>query len=107
MKETTKPHVLLGERVHELRQDIALHDSLCQLLVVIGETTESQRGRLLNSGHHVQEERPQQSHHPRILKSLDVLGSRSQFGNRLHELCAGLLVLLEHYLTQSQTNQWI
>jgi hypothetical protein len=87
--------VLLGERVHELREDLVRDDGLGQLVVVVGEAAERERGRLLDTGDVVQKERAQQLHHARILQGLDVLRAGGELGDRLHEVDARLLVVLE------------
>ena len=40
--------VLLGERVHELREDVRLDDGFGQIVVVVGQAAEGQRRRLLD-----------------------------------------------------------
>jgi hypothetical protein len=40
--------VLLGERVHELREDVRLDHGLGQVVVVVCKTAESERGCLLD-----------------------------------------------------------
>ena len=87
--------VLLGERVHELREDLVRDDGLGQLVVVVGEAAERERGRLLDTGDVVEEQRAQQLHHARILQGLDVLRAGGELGDRLHEVDARLLVVLE------------
>ena len=57
-----KTYVLLGEGVDKLGQDLVADDGFGQLVGVVGETAEGQRGRLLDGGHIVQEKGSQESH---------------------------------------------
>lgn len=50
-----KTYVLLGEGIDKLGQDLIADDGFSQLVGVVGETAEGQRGRLLDGGHIVQE----------------------------------------------------
>mmetsp|Transcript_45138 Transcript_45138/g.134930 ORF Transcript_45138/g.134930 Transcript_45138/m.134930 type:complete len:225 (+) Transcript_45138:959-1633(+) len=88
--------VLLGQGVHQLRQDLVRHHGLRQLVAVVRQAPEGQRRGLLDGGHVVQEQRPQERHHTCVLQRIDVLRPGGQVSHGLHESDASLLVLLEH-----------
>jgi hypothetical protein len=92
----TDTHILIRERVDELRQDLVHDDSFGESLRVVGEAPQRERRGLLNRGHRVEQERAQQRHHTRILQGLDVLRAACKLGNSLHERGARLLVVLKH-----------
>lgn len=56
-------YVLLGEGVDELGKDLVGDDGLGEFVGVVGEAAQSERSRLLNGGHVVEEEGSQESHH--------------------------------------------
>lgn len=80
----------------ELWKDITLHDRPSQIFVCVGEPTECDRRSVLHSRYRIEQKRPQESHHTRLLQHLNVVGSGCQLGNRLDKATPCLLVVLKH-----------
>ena len=55
-------YVLLGERVDKLGKDLVGHNSLSELVRVVGETAKGKSGGLLDGGHVVEKKGTEKSH---------------------------------------------
>lgn len=49
----TETYVLLGQGVDELWEDVSLDDGLCQVVIVVGQSSQSQSSCLLDGRNHV------------------------------------------------------
>ena len=116
-------YVLFRKRVDELREDLVGHNSLSQLIRVVGETAESKSSGLLDRGNIIEEKGSQEGHNAYKIKSVsfsfkkvierlykspyklqsltgtlegfNVLWALSELGNGLDEGNSSLLVGLE------------
>ena len=86
---------MLTKGVDKLWQDLVGHDGLSELIRVVGKSSKSQGGGLLDTWDVIEEKWSQKSHDTSALESFDVLWSLSQLGNGLNKGDSCLLIGFE------------